>query len=86
MRYGWRVNSALVHALYLGAPVAVFAVLALLIYSRKGNHPATYQMSQPWTYGPVLWSATDETLGGHGGHGGHGHAEVSVGGGASGSW
>lgn len=85
MRYGWAVTTALVHALYLGAPLAVAALLALGIYSRKGNHPATYQMSQPWTYGPVLWSATDEVVpGGH--HGGHGHAEFSVGGGASGRW
>lgn len=81
------MNSTLIHALYLGAPVAVFALLALFTYSRKGNHPATYKMSEPWTYGPILWSATDEAVGGGHGHGGaHAHAEVAVGGGASGRW
>ncbi len=60
-------------------------MLALLIYSRKGNHPATYRCPQPWTHGPILWAATDE-VGAHGGHDGHGHAEVNVGGGASGRW
>lgn len=71
------------HALLGGAPLAVMALLALLIYSRKGNHPDTYRMPQPWTHGPLLWSATDEAI--PGSHG-HGHDEFSVGGGASGRW
>lgn len=81
-----RVNSALLHALYAGVPLGTAALLALLIYSRKDKRrPATYQLSERWTYGPVLWSAVDERVpGGH--HGGHGHAELEVGGGASGRW
>lgn len=78
------MNSPLLHALYLGVPLALLVVLALLIFSGKSNHPATYRMSEPWSYGPLLWAATDEALRGYG-HG-HGHAEVTVGGGASGRW
>lgn len=81
------MNTALVHALLGAVPLGLLALLALLIYSRKGNHPASYQMSQPWTYGPILWAATEEVVAGGGhGHGAAGHAEASVGGGASGKW
>ena len=60
------------------------AVLAALIFTRKGNHPRTYTLSEPWTHAPILWSATDEVV--PGGHHGHGAPEFSVGGGASGKW
>ena len=80
------MNAAVIHLLFVGVPLAVVAILAALIFSRKGNHPATYKLSEPWTHEPILWSATDEAVGGHGGHGDHGHAEVTVGGGASGRW
>lgn len=59
-------------------------VLGLLFLTRKGPHPATYELSQKWTHPPILWAATDEDVGGS--HGGHGSAEFSVGGGASGTW
>ena len=58
-----------------------------LIWSRKDPHPATYELSEPWTHPPILWAATDEAVGSaHGGHGGHGASEFTVGGGASGTW
>jgi zinc transporter ZupT len=79
------VNSAVIHLLFVGVPLAVVAILAALIFSRKGNHPATYKLSQPWTHEPILWAAVDEVIPG-GGHHGHGSDEVSVGGGASGKW
>ncbi len=79
------MNSALLHALYAGVPLGTFAILAALIYARKDkSRPQTYQLSQPWTYGPVLWSAVDERIPG-GAHGAHGSAST-VGGGASGRW
>ncbi|MCI4675176.1 hypothetical protein K9U37_09865 [Mycolicibacterium litorale] len=53
--------------------------------SRKGNHPATYKLSEPWTHEPILWAAIDEVVPGGGPHG-HGSDVVSVGGGASGKW
>ena len=78
------MNIGEIHALFVGIPLAVVAVLAALIFSRKGNHPATYTLSEPWTHEPILWAATDEVVGGA--HHGHGTAEVGVGGGASGTW
>jgi hypothetical protein len=62
----------------------VLAVLALLIFSRKGPHPASYELPEEWTYGPILWAATGENVGA-GGHG-HGADDLTVGGGASGKW
>ncbi|MCV7029788.1 aa3-type cytochrome oxidase subunit CtaJ [Mycobacterium sherrisii] len=72
-----------IHLLVVGIPALLVIVLAALIWSRKGPHPATYKMSEPWTHPPILWAATDEAVGGA-----HGHhsSEFSVGGGASGTW
>ncbi|OHU90251.1 hypothetical protein [Mycobacterium talmoniae] len=72
-----------IHLYFVGIPLLIVAVLAVLIWSGKGAHPATYKMSEPWTHPPILWAATDEVVGGH--HG-HGASELSVGGGASGKW
>jgi hypothetical protein len=69
------------HLYFLGIPLLLTALLAVPIWSRKGPHPETYQLSKPWTHGPILWAATDEAVG----HG-HGESEFSVGGGASGTW
>ncbi|WP_375484527.1 hypothetical protein [uncultured Mycobacterium sp.] len=73
-----------IHLYFVGIPLLLVAMLAALIWSRKGPHPATYKLSEPWTRPPILWAATDEDLGGN--HDEHGSSEVSVGGGASGSW
>ena len=79
------MSTALTHSLIGGVPLLVLAVLAALIFRRKGPHPATYKMSEPWTHAPILWAATDENVGD-----GHGTATVrrssTVGGGASGKW
>jgi hypothetical protein len=79
------VNVAVVHALFVGIPFGLAAVLALLLIPGKSKHPKTYNMSEKWTHAPILWAAVDEVVPG-GGHHGHGSAEVSVGGGASGKW
>ena len=77
------MSTALTHSLLGGVPLLVMAVLSLLIFSRKGPHPASYKMSEKWTYGPILWAATGEKIGdGHG----HGADEFTVGGSASGKW
>ncbi|AGZ54035.1 aa3-type cytochrome oxidase subunit CtaJ [Mycobacterium kansasii] len=73
-----------IHLLFVGIPLSLVVVLALMIFTRKGPHPATYEMSERWTHPPILWAATDEDVGGS--HGGHGSSEFSVGGGASGTW
>lgn len=73
-----------IHLIELGVPAALTLVLWLLIGTRKGPHPATYKMSQPWTHPPILWAATDEPVGEA--HHGHNAPEFKVGGGASGTW
>ncbi|GAB7143348.1 aa3-type cytochrome oxidase subunit CtaJ [Mycobacterium riyadhense] len=76
-----------IHLFFVGIPLLLVVVLAGLIWSRKGPHPTTYELSEPWTHPPILWAATDEDVGNsHGGHGGHGGSEFTVGGGASGTW
>lgn len=83
MGYGFRVNStALIHASFLLVPLAVALILSLLIFSKKGSHPATYDMSEKWTHDPILWASAEPADHGHGGHGSH----LTVGGGASGNW
>lgn len=73
-----------IHLFFLGIPLLLVIVLSVLIWSRKGLHPATYNLSEKWTHPPILWAATDEAVGN--GDGGHGTAEFTVGGGASGTW
>jgi hypothetical protein len=63
----------------------LFAVLALIYLTRKGPHPDTYKMSDPWTHAPILWAAEEPHDHGHGGHGHDSHGVV-IGGGASGKW
>ncbi|MGO9384129.1 MAG: hypothetical protein ACLP4W_19065 [Mycobacterium sp.] len=76
-----------IHLYFIGIPLLLVAVLSLLIFSRKGPHPASYTLSEKWTHPPILWAATDEDVGNaHGGHGGHDASQFSVGGGASGTW
>ncbi|GAY15377.1 hypothetical protein MSZK_21030 [Mycobacterium sp. shizuoka-1] len=79
------MSTAAIHSMMGGIPLLLVAILAAMIFARKGNHPATYKMSEPWTHAPILWAAVDEVVPG-GGHHGHGAAEVTVGGGASGKW
>lgn len=74
-----------IHLCFVGIPLLLLVVLAALIWSRKGPHPATYQLSESWTHPPILWAAIDENVGGA-----HSEktakTEFSVGGGASGAW
>ncbi len=76
-----------IHLFFIGIPLLLVVVLAVLIWSHKGPHAATHKMSERWTHPPILWAATDEVVGdAHGGHGGHDASEFTVGGGASGTW
>lgn len=61
----------------------LFVILALIYLPRKGPHPDTYKMSEPWTHEPILWAAEEPREHGHGGHDSH---HVTIGGGASGKW
>ena len=69
-----------IHLLFVGIPLLLVAVLAALIWSRKGPHPATYKLSEPWTQAPILWASDEPADHGHGSH------PLTVGGGASGKW
>lgn len=77
------MSIAEAHLLFVGIPLLVTAVLSALIWSHKGPHPETYEMSEPWTYPPILWASEEPVDHGHGGHGSH---PLTVGGGASGKW
>lgn len=76
--------------IFAGIPLLVILFFASVTLPRKSPHPATYNMNDGWTHGPILWAAVDETLGGHGGHGhgnGHGHVGADlIGGSSSGKW
>ena len=80
------MSIAEIHLYFIGVPLALVVVLAVLIWSHKGPHPATYKLSEKWTHPPILWAASDEVVGSAHGHGGHGASEFTVGGGASGTW
>ncbi|KUI34546.1 hypothetical protein AU197_06770 [Mycobacterium sp. IS-1590] len=87
-------------ALLTLVPLGLTAVLAVLIWRKKGPHPASYKMSDPWKHAPILW-ASDEPSGdvhatgrsyaadsaAHGGNvGDHQTHATTIGGGASGKW
>jgi hypothetical protein len=73
------VSIALTHSLLGGVPLLLTLILALLIYRRRGPHPATYEMTDEWTHASILWAADEPADHGHGSH-------LTVGGGASGKW
>jgi hypothetical protein len=77
------VSIAEVHLIFVGIPLLLVVILAALIWRHKGPHPASYKMSEPWRYGPILWAATEEVVSDP--HG-HGTGDLTVGGGASGKW
>ncbi|EKF23028.1 hypothetical protein C731_3033 [Mycolicibacterium hassiacum DSM 44199] len=81
------MDTALIHTLVGAVPLGVTLILIFLIYgvgkNRKGPHEKTYNLSEPWTHGPILWAAEEPAAHGHGAHGGD---HQIVGGGASGKW
>lgn len=92
------MSTALTHALLILVPLGLTVVLVALIWRGKGPHPATYQLSEPWTHAPILWAADEPADHGHAtgrslvadtaehGAEGHGSHSVTIGGGASGKW
>ena len=77
------MSTALTHALFVLVPLGLTLVLVALIWRRKGPHPASYKLSEPWRHAPILWASEEPAAHGHGGHGSH---PVAIGGGASGKW
>jgi hypothetical protein len=92
------VSTALTHALLILVPLGLTLVLVALIWRGKGPHPATYQLSEPWTHASILWASDEPADHGHtpgrslvadsAEHGAEGHGThlVMIGGGASGKW
>ena len=53
---------------YAGAPLAIVAVLALLIFWPRGRKRSRYKSGQPWEHAPVWYEPHPEgPAGGHGG-------------------
>ncbi|WP_172798276.1 hypothetical protein [Mycobacterium sp. GA-1285] len=94
------MSTTLTYALLTLVPLGLTAVLAVMIWSKKGPHPASYKMSDPWKHAPILWAADEPADHGHAtgrslaadsaAHGGnvgeHDTHAVTIGGGASGKW
>jgi hypothetical protein len=60
---------------FAGIPLAIIAVLALLVFWPRGRKRARYKSGQPWPHEPVWYEPHPEgPAGGHGdgGHGGFG--------------
>ncbi|UOY03390.1 aa3-type cytochrome oxidase subunit CtaJ [Blastococcus sp. PRF04-17] len=58
---------------FAGAPLAIIAVLALIIYWPRGRKRARYKSGQPWEHEPVWYEPHPEgPAGGHGVGGGYG--------------
>lgn len=69
-------------------PIAIIGIIGALSYvadRQPGLDITPYRLTDKWTRGPVLWSATDEVTP-HGGHGSHDSTVDSIGGSASGKW
>jgi hypothetical protein len=85
------VNVAETILVFVGAPLAVFVLLALLIYVPGGRKRARYKAGQPWEHEPIWYEPHPDGPAG-GGHGAHGSASdsrpVAAGplGGARGTW
>lgn len=63
--------------IFVGIPLVIYGAIAGLSFLGKplpGEKPVHYDLGQPWTQPPVLWSATDEvTTHGHDDTASHGH-------------
>jgi hypothetical protein len=62
------VNVAETLLVFVGAPLAIVVVLALLIYLPGGRKRPRYRSGQPWTHAPVWYEPHPE----HGPAAGHG--------------
>jgi hypothetical protein len=69
------VNVAETLLVFVGAPLAVVVVLALLIYLPGGRKRPRYKSGQAWNYAPVWYEPHPE----HGPAGGHGGETLAIG-------
>ena len=66
------MNVAETLLVFVGAPLAVVVVLALLIFVPGGRKRTRYKSGQPWTHAPVWYEPHPE----HGPAAGHGGGET----------
>lgn len=75
---------------FVGAPLAIIVVLALLIFVPGGRKRARYKSGQPWEHAPIWYEPHPDGPAGHGSHAAleSGAATSSGGplGGARGTW
>jgi len=63
------VNVAETILVFVGVPLAVVVVLALLIFLPGGRKRSRYKSGQPWEHEPVWYEPhPDGPAGGHGSH------------------
>jgi hypothetical protein len=64
------VNVAETVLVFVGAPLAVVVLLALLIFLPGGRKRTRYRSGQPWEHAPVWYEPHPDGPAGGGGHGG----------------
>jgi hypothetical protein len=86
------VNVAETILVFAGIPLAIIAVMALLIFVPGGRKRTRYKSGQPWDHEPIWYEPHPDGPGGHGAHaaieaGAAGHASTGAPfGGARGTW
>jgi hypothetical protein len=82
------VNVAEVILVFVGAPLAIFLLLAALTYLPGGRRRPRYRPGQPWDHAPVWYEPHPLATGDHGATHAALESEASVGprGGARGTW
>jgi hypothetical protein len=89
------VNVAETILVFVGAPLAVVVLLALLIFLPGGRRRSRYKPGQPWEHAPVWYEPHPENSPAAGHHGSHAaleagpHARATTAGplgGARGTW
>ncbi len=85
------MNVAETILVFVGAPLAIFLLLALLIFVPGGGRKRPrYRPGQPWDHAPVWYEPHPPAAGGHGSHaaieGSASRASAGPLGGARGTW
>ena len=66
------MNVAEVLLVFVGIPLLVIAVLAVLIWGTGGRKRPRYRPGQPWDHAPIWYEPHPGASGGHGSSDGHG--------------
>jgi hypothetical protein len=84
------VNVAETILVFVGAPLAIFLLLAVLTFAPGGRKRPRYRPGQPWEHAPVWYEPHPQATGDHGAtaHAAIGSGAAAAGplGGARGTW